>query len=166
MSKIYRPEGNMQSGLDDLIATIPPAERGVCVEVGSAAGESTERFAKAFGKVICIDPWPGNMDKYFEVFKTRMRAYPHVYWFREPSLVGAQYVKDASADLVYIDAIHDAPHPFNDIQAWLPKVAPGGYIGGHDYKQGKFQCVVDAVHMHFPTHYVYQFADNSWLVKV
>jgi hypothetical protein len=166
VSKIYRPEGKMQTGLDDLIAMIPETQRGLCVEVGSAAGESTEHFAKVFEIVVCVDPWPGNMDRYFELFKTRMKPYPHVFWYREPSLVGAQYIKDASADLVYIDAIHDTPHPDNDIGAWLPKVKQGGWIGGHDYKRGKFDGVVSAVHKHFPNHFVYQFADNSWLVKV
>jgi predicted O-methyltransferase YrrM len=166
MSKIYRPEGKMQSGLDDLIAMIPKEQRGRCVEIGSAAGESTEYFAKAFQEVVCIDPWPGNMGKYFELFKTRMRPYPHVYWFREPSLIGLQYIDDASVDCGYIDAIHDAPHPEQDIAALLPKIKPGGWIGGHDYKPGKFSDVVSAVNKHFPAHFVYQFADNSWLVKV
>ncbi len=166
MTKIYRPDGAMQAGLDDLIAMIPEDKRGLCVEIGSAAGESTERFAKAFQKVICIDPWPGNMDKYFEMFKTRMKIYPHVFWYRETSLNGAKYIKDGSANLIYIDAIHTAPHPDQDIRAYVSKVAPGCYIGGHDYKKGEFQDVVDAVYKNFPDHFVYQFKDGSWLIQV
>jgi len=95
-----------------------------------------------------------------------MKPYPHVYWFREPSLIGLQYIDDASVDCGYIDAIHDAPHPEQDIAALLPKIKPGGWIGGHDYKPGKFNDVVSAVNKHFPQHFIYQFADNSWLVKV
>lgn len=166
MTKIYRPDGKMQDGLDDLIETIPKECRGLCVEVGSAAGESTEHFAQAFATVICIDPWPGNMDRYFEIFKTRMKPYPHVFWYREPSIIGAQHVKDKSADLVYIDAIHDFEHLDQDLDAWTCKVKDGGYIGGHDFNLKKFEGIVRAVHKHFPNHFVYQFQDTSWLIKL
>jgi len=164
--KQYRPDIYKYNGLDDLIAYVPKEQRGLCVEVGSASGGSMERFARAFEKVICIDPWEGNWDKHFTVFKNRVKAYPNVCWYRESSLVGAKHIKDASADLVYIDAVHTSPHPYQDIEVMLPKVKKGGYIGGHDYNLEKFPDVVVGVRKHFPRHFVYQFSDHSWMVQI
>lgn len=148
----------MESDIKDLIETIPPTERGVCVEVRSMNGENTEYFAAAFGKVICIDPWDQN-EKQFDRFRSAMYKHRHVYWYRERVPFGAKYIKDKSADLIFINGtqIDDT------IAVWLPKVATGGYIGGSSYG---CRCVIDVLHKYFPQHFVYQFDDNSWLIKV
>lgn len=39
---------------------------------------------------------------------------------------------DHSFDLVFLDADHSERGVRTDIAAWLPKVKPGGWIGGHD----------------------------------
>lgn len=49
------------------------------------------------------------------------------------SEAAAAQVDDASLDLVYIDAEHTYDAVKADIGVWLPKVKPGGWIGGHDY---------------------------------
>jgi len=54
---------------------------------------------------------------------------------RMPSMAGALHVEDGSQDLVFIDGDHRYEGVHNDIQAWLPKVRPGGIICGHDYGQ-------------------------------
>lgn len=52
---------------------------------------------------------------------------------RAPSLEAAREVDDASRDFVFLDADHRYQSVVEDIAAWLPKVKPGGWIGGHDY---------------------------------
>lgn len=51
-----------------------------------------------------------------------------------PSWLAANLVDDQSLDLVFIDADHSTVAVARDIDAWLPKVKAGGWIGGHDYK--------------------------------
>lgn len=45
----------------------------------------------------------------------------------------AEKIEPASFDLVFLDADHSEEGVRADIAAWLPKVKPGGWIGGHDY---------------------------------
>jgi len=56
---------------------------------------------------------------------------------RERSVEAAKQVEDGSLDLVYIDANHSYEGCLSDIQAWLPKIKPGGVLSGHDYNHDK-----------------------------
>lgn len=49
------------------------------------------------------------------------------------SLEAVAQVPEGALDLVFIDADHSYEGVKEDIAAWLPKVKPGGWIGGHDY---------------------------------
>lgn len=50
-----------------------------------------------------------------------------------PSDVAAPKVQDNSCDLVFLDGDHSLSGVYRDLLFWVPKVKPGGYIGGHDY---------------------------------
>jgi Methyltransferase domain len=52
----------------------------------------------------------------------------------------AAYVPDGSLDFVFIDADHSYEGCKADIQAWLPKLKPSGFISGHDYDNTDFPC--------------------------
>ena len=66
----------------------------------------------------------------------------------------AAYIPDGSLDLVFLDADHSYDGVRADIEAWLPKVRNGGWIGGHDYGNGDpaydFSGVKRAVDEAFP----------------
>jgi predicted O-methyltransferase YrrM len=51
-----------------------------------------------------------------------------------PSLAAANRFNAGELDLVFLDADHSYAGVSADIAAWLPKVKPGGWIGGHDYE--------------------------------
>jgi hypothetical protein len=50
-----------------------------------------------------------------------------------PPVRAAKMFPDESLSLVFLDAGHDYESVKADILAWLPKVKPGGWIGGDDY---------------------------------
>ncbi len=52
---------------------------------------------------------------------------------RGRSVPVARTFADRSLDFVFIDADHRYESVVADITAWLSKVRPGGWIGGHDY---------------------------------
>ena len=48
---------------------------------------------------------------------------------------------DGTLDFVYLDAGHDYASVLEDLQAWAPKVRPGGMLAGHDYWNGSSEAV-------------------------
>ena len=73
--------------------------------------------------------WAGN----------RVRAYQGI------STDAAKEFNKELFDLVFLDAAHDYDNVSNDIEAWWPLVADGGWIGGHDYRTDKNYGVIEAV---------------------
>lgn len=53
---------------------------------------------------------------------------------REGSCQAACQFADNDLDLVYIDADHSYSGAKQDMEAWYPKVKPGGWLSGHDYE--------------------------------
>src|SRR5262249_50144311 len=62
---------------------------------------------------------------------------------RCPSIRAASAFDDGSIDFCFIDAAHDFESVLDDVQAWLPKVKPGGRLAGHDIEM---KSVHQAVH--------------------
>lgn len=72
----------------------------------------------------------------------------------------AQQVPDASLDFYFIDAGHGYKSVIRDIDAWTPKIKPGGWFLGHDIN---FPAVNQAVRDRFPKFQVG--SDNVWFVN-
>jgi hypothetical protein len=49
------------------------------------------------------------------------------------SVAAANRISDGKLDFVFIDGDHSYEGCSRDIEAWLPKVKPGGWLMGHDY---------------------------------
>lgn len=68
---------------------------------------------------------------------------------------------DNVLDFVFIDGDHSYNAVLSDINAWLPKIKPGGWICGHDYHR---EPVMKAVNEIFDC--VELDEDNTWFIKV
>jgi hypothetical protein len=85
---------------------------------------------------------------------------------REASASAAGHHEDGSLDLVFVDADHSQLAVSADIQAWRPKVKPGGWLGGHDYRSARFPGVESAVLMSFPRAKVIEGHNSTWWTRL
>ncbi len=53
----------------------------------------------------------------------------------KPSLDAASMFANNSIWYLFLDASHDYKSVHKDLVAWIPKIAKGGRIGGHDYNE-------------------------------
>src|SRR5260370_4457258 len=175
-----RPAGAplfLLDGLIDFVDTLPDAC--VMAEVGCYRGEATRIFLRKAAHLTAVDPWkdyvennPGggagpmpHMADEEREFDAVVADHPdHVTKRKGTSVDVAASVPDASLDLVYLDGNHEYDEISADVQAWVPKVKPGGLIAGHDYdmqRSGVIRAVLellgepDAV-----------FPDTTWVKRV
>lgn len=128
---------------------------GTFVEVGSWKGKSAvylrdrlHDIGKGDAKVVCVDTFKGDADT-GEVFvfaefidNTAGRDIEHRQG--QSTEIAATFANGV-LDAVFIDAAHDYENAKADITAWLPKVKPGGFFGGHDIDApGVLQAVTEA----------------------
>lgn len=68
---------------------------------------------------------------------------------RGMSVAMSEQVPNESLGFVYLDACHTYECVIADLQAWTPKLVPGGIMAGHDYLNkayGVFEAVRDFTH--------------------
>lgn len=119
-------------------------------EIGVAEGRSsTEFMGWGFKKMYLVDMWatihgqagdasnPQSWhDKNYAEVKERMKQYgAKVKLLKGDSVEMAKLVPDKSLGFVYIDANHSFAGALRDLEAWTPKIKPGGIMAGHDYNE-------------------------------
>jgi hypothetical protein len=132
------------------------------VEVGSFMGRSAAYFAVELlrhggtGRIDLVDSFINGasgrdvMELLAPVRSTIGNIHTGLSW------EGAQLYADQSLDWVYIDADHHYEPVCRDIDAWLPKVKPGGVIAGHDYSNYPGFGVIQAVNERFDNVIIWQ----------
>ncbi len=149
------------------------------VEVGSWLGRSTAFLAVEIansGKRIsldCVDTWLGSPDQqhHQEVeagpgyllrqFIYYMQPVAHlISCVQKPSVEASRLYHDGSLDLIFIDADHSTEAVLADLRCWLPKLAPGGTLAGHDIDRPSVLTAVDA-----ELGGRYQIRGTSWVVQ-
>jgi predicted O-methyltransferase YrrM len=130
--------------------------RKAVLEVGSWKGRSTKVLALVCpGTVYAVDHWRGSAselqttnaeavslgpDGLFEVFRTNLKdeiQSGKVIPIRAESADAAAFIGGEKGygwiDMLFIDGDHMYESVKRDIQIWLPHVAHGGLLCGHDY---------------------------------
>ncbi len=129
------------------MASLPKG--GVGAEIGVAEGCFSEVLLEACKpkRLYLIDPWVhladpalqedvGNVSqechnsKYAQV-QQRLGIKPQVVILRKFSLDAAKIFRDEFFNWLYLDADHTKAK--KDLEAWWPKIKPGGWWTGHDY---------------------------------
>ena len=145
ISRALRTEGWMER--DELSYLASEArKRQTIIEVGSWLGRSTCALAaNTSGTVHAVDTWNGSVEHKdilrdkeegwaYKEFLRNTKGLPIVAT-REQSLEAAKRYRaeGIKADMVFIDASHDYESVKADILAWMPLLAPGGIMCGHDF---------------------------------
>jgi len=122
----------------------------VMVEVGTWRGASAERWLRqGVARIVMVDPyvpqanasWEGRctwlqMDDAYRQARWRLSTWlwtGQARFLTMHSLEAVKGAKDESLDAVYLDGDHYQESVEADLQAWWPKVKPGGVLIGDDY---------------------------------
>lgn len=141
-------------------------ENGIIVEIGSLHGRSsacwalsaptatvysTDLFANYVATQIFDDemtkehnfPRTGDVTS-LEVFVNNTKHIPNIIPVKaDHDPIIPPELDGISPNLVFLDALHHNPSDWNLIEAWLPRIAPGGILCGHDYGLAEFPDVVE-----------------------
>ena len=146
--RTMRPAGSvLATGLQEFVDTLPSGL--LMAEIGSYAGETLPYFLQKAAQIFCIDRWEDyaetvgdtshrmmidQMTWVEDIFNRTGIIYgDRVVKVKDDSLTVAARCPPETFDLVYIDAGHTYADVRADIEAWWPKVRPGGRLAGHDY---------------------------------
>jgi len=139
----------------------------IFVEVGSFKGRSASVMGVSIAnsnkniKFYCVDTWMGSVEHQqgqacedkdvvsgtlLEIFlKNTEPVSKYITAIQKASVEAAKDFEDKSLAFVFIDASHDYENVKNDIDAWYPKIKPGGTLAGHDWNYGPvMQAVKEA----------------------
>lgn len=134
---------------------------GIVVELGFFAGRCTAAIAPICktnnNEYHAIDNCKGanprdpatkeqqsrNMKQVFETNMKSLHLLEYLQIHIMDSAVSAQMFSDEEVDFCFVDASHNAEDVKGDIEAWWPKIKPGGTLGGHDYTWGSVRGVVN-----------------------
>lgn len=81
---------------------------------------------------------------------------------RTTSVLAARLFEDEIVDLVLLDADHSYESVKEEIEAWFPKVSPGGVIGGDDHHDVEFPGVGKACREFFGDDYEVRVDEQDW----
>jgi hypothetical protein len=126
------------------------------IEIGVRKGGNSKQLLqnKLFseGKFVALDCWKEvlerptfndanykqtELDKQYDSVVNMFKDRSYVEVIRDFSVEGSERFEDSYFDFIYIDAAHDYRSVKEDLEAWWPKLKPGGILSGHDYFEDK-----------------------------
>ena len=151
--------GSSHPYLTDGFATRRP---GVVIEIGVWKGASSIFMATEMkrlgidGVVLCVDTWLGSSEHWTHLPYFDQLCFDHGYPSLHRKFMGnvvAHQLQDTilpipldslnaaavmaargiAADMIHLDGAHDYRSVLSDLQAWWPRLKPGGLLVGDDY---------------------------------
>lgn len=119
-------------------------------ELGVYKGQNfLEMIAHGPKLAVAVDSWiedgvpsrndghhsQAELDSMYKDFKDLMHDKSFVRIIHDYTFNAVQEFEDNYFDFVYIDADHSTEACYNDIVNWYPKVKPGKFLVGHDYRR-------------------------------
>ena len=174
-------------------ALIEETKPGLIIEVGTWLGASAIKMAKKLDElgldcpVLCIDTWLGAAfhweDPESRKYLGLKNGYPTLYYqflanvalssqqeriipLPLASTAAFRWLKNlnVTADLIYIDADHEAEAVYTDINSYWTLKSPDGVVFGDDYDPG-WPGVVKAVQLMSENHGIdLQTYDEKWIL--
>jgi hypothetical protein len=159
----------------------------IFVEIGAWLGKSTAFLGVEIINsqkpitLYVVDTWEGSPDEakemsvvtpmemyiqqhgsnapYDQFLKNVAPVLPVLNILKMSSEEASKKFESKTLDFVFIDADHSFKCINSDIINWLPKIKPGGVIGGHDFL---YASVKKAVDLHFKDYDCLGGSNNSW----
>lgn len=148
--------------LSNIVADVP--NNGKLVELGSLFGRTAVHWATVRPDIdiLCIDDfvdnywddllYPGRANrplnhthyKTYEMFLENTKEFSNISHMRCKCPEGINYTGE-NIDLLFVDLGHVNPMDWESIEIFLPYIAPGGIICGHDYDPSLFPDVIENV---------------------
>lgn len=156
-------------------------------EIGIKKGDTSYRLlqARPMLTLIMVDPWevpPAGSSYAKEADENALKpqklhdtcykqtlarvafAGKRAVIYREYSETVAKKIPDHSLYFAFLDGDHSYEGLSLDIDLWLPKIKPGGFLSGHDYQHPKLPGVKKAVDEVFKS--VKLDVNRTWFVRV
>ena len=147
---IVPPSNEVLHILGNLCRTLP--DNPIIVDIGTNRGVTAalmlKNVADRNGVVFTIDQYRGNDTDGYDGLRDPTRL---VEFFMAPenntdkiilmvanSAKAARAFANESVDLVFVDGDHRYSHAIQDLEAWWPKVKPGGIICGDDFEKREY----------------------------
>jgi len=137
-TRFHDVPGKRWDALSRLLERLGASERRIAMaEIGVEAANTSQRLLERNPELsyIGVDPYINNDGLYEDVVR-RLDAHMASGRFvlhRNLSVAAADSVAERTLDLVFLDARHDYQAVVEDMDAWRPKVRPGGILAGHDF---------------------------------
>jgi len=155
-----RPASAVDLRAMSILRRLPEDGKLLVVEIGVFTGALSAELLRGRSNLtlVMVDSWEGQgaaysvdsgdwhaelsqaaQDRYMQEALDRTQfATDRRVVLRKRSVVAAGTAQPASIDLVFIDGDHSYEGCRADIEAWVSRVKPGGWLSGHDYDNPDF----------------------------